>query len=475
MGILIEHLKQRINDNWLVGYDSAELLSLIEILTNEFSYPVPQKILIAESDPVDFLASFIAATSLQHHVFLCNPGWGESEWQQVFELVNPDIVWGNCEAAKTFYFQNKIGAVPSQSLQSEIVPRVETPGYSHSSLIMIPTGGSSGNIRFTMHNWDTLTASAQGFQEFFQLDAVNSICVLPLFHVSGLMQFIRSFISGGKLLVQPFKELKSGRLLEFDPSKYFISLVPTQLQFILNDTDLTAWLSRCQTVLLGGAPSWSELLERARLNQIRLSPTYGMTETASQIAALQPENFLAGENSSGKILPHAQVTIATETGEFLCDQRTGLIAIQSSSLALGYYPHLFTEQDIFYPDDIGYFDHGNLHIICRNSDKIITGGENVYPCEVEAVIRATNLVEDVAVLGLTDSYWGQIIAAIYTPVYPNLSSQKIEETIAGKLSRYKLPKLWIPLESMPRNEQGKINRKQLREIATSWQATILVF
>ncbi len=90
----LEKLRQPVKDNWLLGYDSLEFLSLTEVLFQKFANPVPQKILLAESDPIRFLASFIAATSRGHHVFLGNPAWGSSECQHVFDLVKPNIVWG---------------------------------------------------------------------------------------------------------------------------------------------------------------------------------------------------------------------------------------------------------------------------------------------------------------------------------------------------------------------------------------------
>ena len=117
---------------------------------------------------------------------------------------------------------------------------------------------------------------------------------------------------------------------------------------------------------------------------------------------------------------------------------------------------------------------GNINIVCRSSDKIITGGENVFPCEVEAVIRATNLVNDLMILGLPDTYWGQIIVAVYVPLNSSVSSQQIQNAIEGKLTRFKRPKLWIPLEKMPRNEQGKINRKHLQALVMEWQEAQVV-
>lgn len=456
MALPLEHLKKMYLDNWLLGYDSEKFLSLTESLCQQIADYPPQNILLSEPDPIRFLASFIAACSSNHHIFLANPAWGSSEWQQVFELVKPDIVWGNCEYAQQYNI----------SSHNQRLPENQT-----NSLIMIPTGGSSGKIRFAMHTWQTLISSVQGFREYFQVSEVNSICVLPLYHVSGLMQFMRSFTSGGKLLVLPFKELKTGKFCHLDPTDFFISLVPTQLQYLLNESNLTTWLSRCQTVLLGGAPAWSDLFAKARFHHIKLAPSYGMTETASQIATLKPESFLSGKNSSYQILTHAKIKICNAAGEFLSSQQIGQIAIESSSLALGYYPESFPKTGIFYPDDLGFLDaEGNLNIVGRSSNKIITGGENVFPSEIEAAIISTNLVTDVAVIGADDSYWGQIIAAIYVPANANISCKQIQEIIARKLTRFKLPKLWIQINIMPRNEQGKINRQQLQELVNKHKA-----
>jgi O-succinylbenzoic acid--CoA ligase len=315
-----------------------------------------------------------------------------------------------------------------------------------------------------MHTWESLMASVIGFQQYFNLEQVNSFCILPLYHVSGLMQFMRSFSSGGKLAVSTLKLLENGEKYDIEPAEFFISLVPTQLQRLLQKPDLTTWLSRFQTTLLGGAPAWLELLETSRNYGIRLAPTYGMTETASQIATLKPEAFLAGNNTSGQILPHAKVIIKGENGEILGRNKTGFINIKADSLTVGYYPEFFANKEEFQLDDVGYIDeNGYLKIVGRNSNKIITGGENVFPNEVEAAIISTQMVEDVCVIGLPDSQWGEIVTAIYVPKIPDINIDDLKIAIEDKLSKFKYPKKWIAVENLPRNAQGKINRKLLIE------------
>ncbi|MDZ8029684.1 2-succinylbenzoate--CoA ligase [Nostoc sp. DedSLP04] len=471
---LLNCLNKLSQNDWLIGYDSHQFNQIAKELYLELTRisecGTPPKIILAEREPLRFLASFIAACAANCPVFLCNPDWGTQEWQQVFDLVQPDIIlgMGNRELVLSAVevwgigngnnYQCPIPTCPERSRRDAPRP-----------LIMIPTGGSSGQIKFAIHTWETLTASVQGFTEYFQLKQVNSFCILPLYHVSGLMQFMRSFTTGGKLAILPFKAVETGQIFNFKQSEFFISLVPTQLQRLLENPELTEWLSQFNTVLLGGAPAWNELLEKARFHRIRLAPTYGMTETASQIATLKPDDFLSGKISSGQILPHAKVTIRNHQGEILNSNQIGNITIHAQSLALGYYSQTRENQTDFQVDDLGFLDEqGHLNIVGRNSDKIITGGENIYPAEIESAIQATQMVADICVIGIPDKHWGQALTAIYIPKKSDISALTIQTLLKNKLSKFKIPKYWIPQQNLPRNSQGKINRQHLQQIATEF-------
>lgn len=451
---LLVYLENCDRIDWLIGEDRHKFTQLAKSLYLELTQLLQQgtapKILLVESDRIRFLAGFIAACAAGCPVFLGNPNWGKQEWQQVFELVQPDLIFG----------------YGNWGIREIILPTNTIYRVSTGSLIMIPTGGSTGKIKFAIHTWETLTASVQGFQQYFQLQHVNSFCVLPLYHVSGLMQFMRSFTTQGKLLNFNYKTLEAGEIPDIDPAEFFLSLVPTQLQRLLQNPVLADWLAQFKTVLLGGAPAWLELLEQARNCKIRLAPTYGMTETASQIATLKPEAFLQGYNNCGQVLPHAQVKIVNSEHQQLDINQIGSVTIQAKSLALGYYPELFKNQDDFQLDDLGFVDEqGYLNIVGRSSNKIITGGENVYPNEVEVTIRETQLVDDICVIGISDRTWGEVVTAVYVPKLHSVSPEQIQNAIADKLSKFKQPKYWIPLESLPRNLQGKINYNKLIHIA----------
>ncbi len=436
---ILEYLKKRCQDQWLINYDCQELYILTKLYFEEIKkYQQSQPIIfLVETNPLRFLAGLLAAIASKSTLFLLNPHWQENEWQQVFNLVQPDLIWGELN----YYVKNNSSSIHLQQRFAGV---------------MIPTGGTSGKIKFAIHSWQTLTASVRRFFQYFDRQKINSFCILPLYHVSGLMQFMRSFLTGGKLAIASYQQLKKGVKYNLNPQDFFISLVPTQLQYLLETNP--QWLAEFKTVLVGGAPAGNYLLEQARKHQIRIALTYGMTETASGIAILKPENFLQGNNSSGRILPSAKIIIDSHKNFPELQSPAGIIQIQSESLFLGYYPHKLMGQETFITDDIGYIDSlTHLHIIGRNSRKIITGGENVFPSEVEAVILATQLVKDVCVIGKLDSQWGEVVTAIYVPKNEQISEEIIKQAIAGKLSKYKVPKYWLQVDTIPRNQQGKVN------------------
>ena len=440
-------------DNNCSANSSNRLYELTAIKIKEISdlsgqLPIQQaNIFIVESHPIDLIAAFLAGVITGANIFLCDPRWQQQEWQQVLNLVRPNIIFGKQE------IKNLVLEISSNHNHKNAIK------YSPSkeSLIMIPTGGSSGKIKFTMHNWSTLSASVAGFKKYFSSQKINSFCTLPLYHVSGLMQFMRSFITGGNLIICPYKAI-TNKELAINTRDYFISLVPTQLQLLIDSIPLK--IAKFKTVLLGGASIPRSLLDEARKYNIPLAPTYGMTETASGIVTLKPEDFLAGNNSNGLVLPHAKVTIESKASDI------GSIKIQCDSLCLGYYPHYFDNSYIFATDDLGYFDRDDyLYLVGRNSQKIITGGKNVFPAEVEAAILNTKLVKDVCVIGTGDRKWGEAVTAVYIPLQPNHNLNVIKERLNLQLANYKQPKNWIEVDSLPRNNRGKINYQKVKAIA----------
>ncbi|MEL6331398.1 MAG: AMP-binding protein [Cyanobacteria bacterium J06633_23] len=404
-------------------------------------------VLINEAEPTRFLAHLWTGLLANAAIVLANPGWQQREWQQVAKQLCPDVVLGKKLPVAFCHPKNSPAA----------------------GQILIATGGTTGQIKFVIHTWATLSAAARGFLGHFchHGQPVNSYCVLPLYHVSGLMQAMRVWLSGGRLIMQPFKQLETGQRLVTPDSTWFISLVPTQLQRLIKDAATVKWLTQFRAILLGGAPAWPGLLHQVA--QLPLALTYGMSETAAQVATLLPEDFQRGVRSSGPPLPHVQLAIHQIDSQTApqTDSPTGTvgrIALQSPSLGLGYWPTVKPTSGWFYPDDLGYLDdHGHLHVVGRSSQKIITGGENVFPNEVEAALLTTGLVQDVCVVGLPDPLWGQAVAALYVPAPRSepVTPPQLKAALEPMLSPYKHPKRWQSVHQLPRNHQGKVNRSRV--------------
>lgn len=464
LATLLDQLRSRPTHRgpWTWGADGGAILTAA--IARSPQHRPGQRVLIARANPSEFLRDFLAATAAGATVILADPHWGASERSQAIALAQPEFFW-------TDWRDRDSQALPNFDPRTVLFP----------GAIAIPTGGSSGQIKFALHDSASLGAAIAGFCNYFAADLpegrVNALCTLPLHHVSGLMQLLRCAHSGGCLALAPRDRAPQFPLpggSEF--SSPFLSLVPTQLARLLADPGGAAWLQQFQTVLLGGAPPWPDLLDRARQHSIRLAPTYGMTETAAQVATLHPNDFLAGATSAGPPLPHATIKIWDLDRDRPADphqtgQNTGAIAIHGPSLFRGYLANPTDPQTPDPPpsrdrpwitDDLGYFDdRGHLHLLGRRSQTLITGGEKVHPQEVEAALLATGLVKDACVLGLPDRDWGQAITAIYVPSDRHQSWDHLRAALRDRLSPYKCPKHGYAIAQLPRNNQGKIERSRL--------------
>ncbi len=413
-------------------------------------------VVLALADPVEILAAVAAIALYPVQGWLGNPTWGEQEWHQALAQVGPGTrLWGTLPA----------GVV--------LAPQGQPPAIlpEHLPCWWIPTGGSSGQIRFAAHHWQTWMAAVDGFcrgvVEPLGLGAVHSYGVLPLYHVSGLMQAVRAWATGGELWIQSFRDLQGGEPLP--GSAAFLSLVPTQLARLLAQPQRIAWLRRHRCILLGGAPPWPALLTQARQARLPLAPTYGMTETAGQVATLLPDAFLAGEDSCGPALPHCTLSLSPDTGldspgppSPTAANVPGLITLATPALALTYSDRPLPRP--FQPGDWGMLTPGGrVQVLGRGDTLIHTGGEKVQPEEVEAVLMATGCLVDGAVVGVPDGDWGQELAALIIPHHPHDPAllPHLRAALRAHLSPYKHPKRWYLTTALPRNAQGKLRRGEL--------------
>jgi o-succinylbenzoate---CoA ligase len=294
------------------------------------------------------------------------------------------------------------------------------------------TSGTSAAPKPVALTYGNLLWSALGSAVALGLDARECwLCPLPLAHVGGLSILTRSAIYGTTVVLH--ESWDTGRVLAAlnVDGITLVSLVPTQLARLLD-----AGLERppaLRWALLGGAPAPPVLLERAAAASVPVAETYGMTEAASQIA------------TAGRPLPFASVELAAD-GEIVV---SGPTVAGGGPLPTG---------------DLGAWSaDGRLRVVGRMADTIVSGGENVAPQEVEAVLAEHPQVADAAVVGRADPEWGEaLVALLVLRDGVPLPAAELQRFCAERLARFKVPKRFEAVASLPRNAAGKLARKELR-------------
>ncbi|MCE2887820.1 MAG: o-succinylbenzoate--CoA ligase [Pseudanabaena sp. 42896M_M3] len=293
----------------------------------------------------------------------------------------------------------------------------------------------------------------------------NWLLCMPLFHVGGLSIAWRSVVNGTKITLLPkFDEQEVLDAIATEKVT-IISLVPTMLSRLLAHPQ---WqnLQKLRAILLGGAPASPELIEQCLQLNLPISPTYGMTETASQITTLPSHEVAKKRGSSGLPLFGNRLRIVDDQQQDLDVGEIGQILIQGASVMNGYLNQLDKniQDGWLHTGDLGYLDRdGYLYVISRRSDLIISGGENIYPTEIEAILLEHPAIVEACVVGIGDREWGEIVtAAIVTDI--QLSLEEIRNFCEQKsLARYKLPKSIYIWESLPKTASGKLLRQKIRD------------
>ena len=304
-----------------------------------------------------------------------------------------------------------------------------------------------------------------------------SLVAMPVFHIGGTGWGITGIVNGAKGVVA--REFDPGKVLDFIEkdkiSKIF--MVPAAMQIVVrNPRAREVDYSRMKYILYGASPIPLDLLrECMEVFGCGFVQMYGMTETTGTIVALPPEDHDPKGNarmrSAGKPLPGVEIAIMDEAGHPLPPRAVGEIATRSIANMAGYWNMADATAKTIDKDgwlrtgDAGYVDEdGYVYIHDRVKDMIISGGENVYPAEVESAIYGHPDVADVAVIGVPDSKWGEAVKAVVVKKpgrdpRPDDIIAYARERIAG----FKTPKSVDFIEALPRNPSGKILRRELRE------------
>jgi fatty-acyl-CoA synthase len=294
----------------------------------------------------------------------------------------------------------------------------------------------------------------------------------PLFHIGGLnVTTLQALMKGAHIVLH--KQFDAAAFLE-DVPRYRVTThfaVPAMLLFVSQHPQFAgADLSSIRMLVVGGAPVPESLLRLYLARGITVLQGYGLTETSPMVTFLTNEAALQKLGSAGKPPLLTDVRLAATDGSVVNEPHArGEVCVRGPNIMAGYWQQpeataAAIRDGWFHTGDVGYFDEqGFLYICDRVKDMVISGGENVYPAEVENVLYRHPAIAEVAVIGVPDDTWGEAIVAV-AALKPGteLSLEALQMFAAPQLARYKIPRRLELVEALPRNSTGKVLKFDLR-------------
>ena len=319
------------------------------------------------------------------------------------------------------------------------------------------TSATTGQFKSVPLRWSQIKAHVQASQEVLgRSEQDNWLMVLPLFHVSGLSILMRSLYNGTAMTIMESYHEEQVLQCIHDGRINMMSLVPT----ILKNLEPRIIHHQLRVILLGGEFIPRPLVDACVEKQLPIYKTYGMTETFSQSVTMPVLLNLNKLDSVGKPLPGMTVHIVNPDVDGV-----GEIHLNGPMVMRGYINREPIHGD-FNTDDMGYVDEdGFLYILNRRTDLIISGGENIYPKEIEDTVYAMQGVKECAVIPVADTKWGQVPALFVA--FDDVDAlgadlnMIVRDYLSSKLAKYKVPKYITIMDALPRNGTGKIMRKSL--------------
>lgn len=302
------------------------------------------------------------------------------------------------------------------------------------------TSGTTGRPKAVLHTRSSIEASCRAVNEKLEATARDRwLCALPIAHVAGFAVVMRAWLSGASLIAGTEKDL---------PAATIASLVPTMLHRRLDDGFEQAQAPELRAILLGGASISSGLLARAKRRGLKVITTYGMTETFGGVAL------------DGMALDGVELRIN--------EQQT--IEVRAPMLMRGYAGAPPLDRGAFFDtEDLGRLDaEQRLTVLSRRTEMIITGGENVYPAEVETALEQHAHVDRACVLGVPDEEWGQVVCVVIVPAEgappdPAALEADVRAHLARVLAPFKRPRRFAIAQAIPETAQGKLDRAKARK------------
>ena len=411
------------------------------------------------SDNSVTMAIYVLATMVVHkELLLLNVHLKPKEIKNQLAQLDVTTVLNSVERREQF--PNSISTIVFESLE-HILSDVEADDTfdwtfeDRDIAAIMNTSATTGQFKSVPLRWGQIRAHVQASKEVLgKTEQDNWLIVLPLFHVSGLSILLRSLYNGTAVTILPkYDEAQVLKLIESENIN-MMSLVPT----ILTQLEPSITHHKLRVILLGGEFIPMALIDACEKKSLPIYKTYGMTETFSQSVTFSVLDYPHKRDSVGKPLPGMQVRIDNSDADGV-----GEIHLTGPMVMTGYIDKEPIDSDLN-TDDIGYVDEdGFVYILNRRKDLIISGGENIYPKELEDLVYTLPSVKECAVVPVPDPKWGQV-PALFVAFHDgeSMTADAILSFMTKSLAKYKVPKYVKILPALPRNGTGKIVRNELR-------------
>jgi len=388
-------------------------------------------------------------------------GWSRSQETRHLESIQPDAILVSAGVERVGDWHRRplelCGFGPIDLLTRPEPPeetRAEPPAATD---VVLSTSGTGGRPRLACHSWAGLSVNAAAANRRTDFGARDAwLATLAWAHIGGLAIIVRAAKAGARIICGPHAFNADGVAMALDRHDItHVSLVPVMLERLLDLGCGVPPTLRC--ALIGGGPASDVLIERARDAGWPVSFTYGLTEAGSQVATTPPG---ASSGAGARPLDGFEVRIADD----------GEIEVRGSALMLGYLesPGSLDPEGWFATGDLGALDEtGRLRVTGRRSDRIVTGGTNVDPIEIEALLLEHPGILRACVVGTPDARWGEVVTAVVIPHEPDptLESQ-LDAWARERVTGPRLPRRWRFVDDLPQTPSGKVDRSAVRTAAS---------